>query len=292
MKKKIIFLFFSAVFIIFTIQFLLSAATVYPDLSQDNNKSNYKKEYDDIISNYYSKARFTEAIKELTKIYNNVPENIKDKLIFTLGKSYYKTDNKTQCFRTFKNLIEQFPKSEEINSGRVSLALLKIIQTETKNSPVPDFTFLIKLYHLMNKSNAPQKSLKNAETYINSRINDRIKISINLQRSRIGDYDQFKYTVVNDLWNAFFYSDLWLSESLDLGKTVSLKQVDSSYNYYSKNLLVKVVIKDVYGVQSLRYIGYGMIETTAGDFLQSLNLTIADFFNKTTDQYFYREELQ
>jgi len=283
-------LFISFSFIIHPIS-AISAPFIYPDLSQDNIRANYKKDYEDIIANFYAKARFPETIKELSKIYNNVPDDIKDKLMFTLAKSYYKTDNRTQCYRSFKNLIEQFPKSEQIVSGKISNSLYKIIQIEAKNSTTLDFTFLIKLYYLMIKTGSEPKLLKSAEQSISSRINDRIKISINLQNSRINDYDQFKYTVINDIWNAFFKSDMWLSEAIDLGKTVSLKQIDGSYNYFSKDLLVKVVIKDVYGAQSLRYIGYGMIETTARELLQSLNISINDFFNKTTDQYFYHDEL-
>ncbi len=265
----------------------------YLDLSDENflkSKENYRKLYEDIIVNYYAKARFEDTIKELSKIYSNISNDIKDKLLFTMAKSYYKTGNKKQSYRYFQILIEECPKSEIIFSGKLNNAFFKIIQLENSNPLNAGITFQLKLYYLMKKINSSAKLLKSAEQYILSRIGDTIKISINLQNSRINDYDQFKYTIVSTIWNAFFDSETWMSEAIDIGKTVSFFQIDNSYNYFSKNLVVKIIIKDVYGVQSLKYIGTGMIETNLQELLQSLNITIYDFFNKSTDLYFYKDE--
>jgi hypothetical protein len=55
-------------------------------------------------------------------------------------------------------------------------------------------------------------------------------------------------------------------------------------------LLVKVIIKEVFSSQSLRYIGYGVIQTNIKDFLKSMDLTLENVLNEKTDLYYYKEE--
>ncbi|HON57160.1 MAG TPA: hypothetical protein PLJ38_09085, partial [bacterium] len=72
---------------------------------------------------------------------------------------------------------------------------------------------------------------------------------------------------------------------------VSLTQIENSFNYYAKDIIVKLIIKDVFNVQSIRYIGYGLIETTPEEFFKSLNLKLSNFLNENTDLFQYKDEL-
>ena len=168
---------------------------------------------------------------------------------------------------------------------------MNIIKIETDKTANFTFIFSIKLYHLLRNINASKNTLNTAERYISRRLNDKIKIPFNLEKMRITDYENFKISVVNQIWDVFFPSDFWMREAFILTNMVSLTQIENSFNYYAKDIIVKLIIKDVFNVQSIRYIGYGLIETTPEEFFKSLNLKLSNFLNENTDLFQYKDEL-
>ncbi|HPG29494.1 MAG TPA: hypothetical protein PKY81_07085 [bacterium] len=298
MKKKLI------LFLIFILcsfhQTCLSAETpdsiesskaLKPPISQYYQyQTNHRNLYNELHKSLYLKGRFETFIQETIKIFNDFPEDIKDSILFSLAKAYYKTGNFAKSHKNFHDLKKNYPGSSIITSGTFNKTLSRIIKLECESSEKFTLTFPLKLYYLLKEAGASQQVLTAAETNIISKLKDKIKIPINLQSNRISDYEQFKYIIVNQIWIKIFPDEGWMREALDLNKNVSSGQIENSYNYYSKNLVIKAAVKDAYGVQSVRYVGFGNIETDIHEFLKSLNLSIKDFFNKNTDLYNYKEE--
>ncbi|MBP7652613.1 hypothetical protein KA977_04280 [Candidatus Dependentiae bacterium] len=262
-----------------------------PSVSQYSQyQTNFRNVYNELYKSLYLKGRFETFIHEVVKIYNDFPEDIKDSVLFSLAKAYYKTGNLAKSYKNFSELRKYYPSSSIISSGTYNKTIARIIKLESENSGKFSLTYPVKLYYLIKDAGASQQVLSNVEANIISRLSEKIKVPINLQNNRISDYEQFKLIIVNQIWINIFPDEGWLRDAIDLNKNVSSRQIENSYNYYSKNLVIKVSVKDAYGVQSVRYIGYGVIETTIKEFLKSLNLTIKDFFDKNTDLYNYKEE--
>jgi len=250
-----------------------------------------RKQYDLIKKQYFYKARFETAINELLKILPNIPSDLKSDAYLLLAKSYYLNNNQAYSYKYFKYIYENMPKSEIITSGKYQSTIIKIIKAEAENQTQFTLTYPLKLYQLLRAVGINQTDLNSVEQAISKRLNEKVKISINLQNERIVDYENLKIAIINQIWSIFFPSDFWMQEAIDFKKTISTKQIEQSYNFYSKNLLIKLSIRDVYNTQSTRYSGLGVIETTATEFFNSLGLTIRHFFNNNTDLYNFKDDL-
>ncbi len=261
------------------------------DFVRPERTESLKNQYNEILRKYYNKGKFDITIAELTKTLNDFPNDIKDDVYFTLAKCYYKIDDTPKSFRFLQNILLEFPRSKLISNGSLEKTILNIIKIETDKTANFTFIFSIKLYHLLRNINASKNTLNTAERYISRRLNDKIKIPFNLEKMRITDYENFKISVVNQIWDVFFPSDFWMREAFILTNMVSLTQIENSFNYYAKDIIVKLIIKDVFNVQSIRYIGYGLIETTPEEFFKSLNLKLSNFLNENTDLFQYKDEL-